>query len=92
MTTSNAGAPPAKPSAPVVEKSGLGPFDCVHAAIDTAGMVEIVTGATSVGQGMATVLAQICADELGIDYREVPAWCTARPTALPLVWAPLPRE
>src|SRR5262249_58891882 len=42
-----------------VEKSGLGPFDCVQAAIDTAGMVEIVTGATSVGQGMETVLAQI---------------------------------
>src|SRR6516162_4148820 len=54
-----------------VEKSGLGPFDCVHAAIDTAGIVEIVTGATSVGQGMETVLAQICADELGIDYRQV---------------------
>jgi carbon-monoxide dehydrogenase large subunit len=54
-----------------VEKSGLGPFDCVHAAMDTAGTVEIVTGATSVGQGMETVLAQICADELGIDYRQV---------------------
>jgi carbon-monoxide dehydrogenase large subunit/6-hydroxypseudooxynicotine dehydrogenase subunit gamma len=54
-----------------VEKSGLGPFDCVHAAIDTAGMVEIVSGATSVGQGMETVLAQICADELDIDYRHV---------------------
>ena len=54
-----------------VEKSGLGPFDCVHAAVDTAGTVEIVTGATSVGQGMETVLAQICADELGVDYRQV---------------------
>jgi CO/xanthine dehydrogenase Mo-binding subunit len=54
-----------------VEKSGLGPFDCVHASIDTAGSVEIVTGATSVGQGMETVLAQICADELGVDYRQV---------------------
>jgi carbon-monoxide dehydrogenase large subunit len=54
-----------------VEKSGLGPFDCVHAAIDSAGTVEIVTGATSVGQGMETVIAQICADELGIDYRQI---------------------
>ena len=54
-----------------VEKSGLGPFDCVHAAIDAAGTVEIVTGATSVGQGMETVLAQICADELGVDYRQI---------------------
>jgi aerobic carbon-monoxide dehydrogenase large subunit len=54
-----------------VEKSGLGPYDTVHAAIDTSGTVEIVTGATSVGQGMETVIAQICADELGIDYRKI---------------------
>jgi carbon-monoxide dehydrogenase large subunit len=54
-----------------VEKSGLGPYDGVHASIDTSGMVEIVTGATSVGQGMETVLAQICADALGVDYRQV---------------------
>jgi carbon-monoxide dehydrogenase large subunit/6-hydroxypseudooxynicotine dehydrogenase subunit gamma len=54
-----------------VEKSGLGPYDAVRASIDTAGTVEIVTGATSVGQGMETVLAQICADTLGVDYRRV---------------------
>ena len=54
-----------------VEKSGLGPFDIVRASIDTSGTVEIVTGATSVGQGMETVIAQICADALGVDYRRV---------------------
>ncbi len=54
-----------------VEKSGLGPYDAVRASIDTSGTVEIVTGATSVGQGMETVLAQICADTLGVDYRRV---------------------
>jgi carbon-monoxide dehydrogenase large subunit len=54
-----------------VEKSGLGPYDGVHASIDSSGTVEIVTGATSVGQGMETVLAQICADALGVDYRNV---------------------
>ncbi len=54
-----------------VEKSGLGPFDTVRASIDTGGTVEIVTGATSVGQGMETVIAQICADALGVDYRRV---------------------
>jgi aerobic carbon-monoxide dehydrogenase large subunit len=54
-----------------VEKSGLGPFDMVRASIDTGGNVEIVTGATSVGQGMETVIAQICADVLGVDYRRV---------------------
>ena len=54
-----------------VEKSGLGPYDTVHAWVDMSGTVEIVTGATSVGQGMETVIAQICADELGVDYRHI---------------------
>jgi aerobic carbon-monoxide dehydrogenase large subunit len=54
-----------------VEKSGLGPYDGVHATVDTGGIVEVVTGATSVGQGMETVIAQICADALGVDYRRV---------------------
>jgi aerobic carbon-monoxide dehydrogenase large subunit len=54
-----------------VEKSGLGPYDGVRATIDESGMVELVTGAASVGQGMETVIAQICADALGVDYRRV---------------------
>jgi aerobic carbon-monoxide dehydrogenase large subunit len=51
-----------------VEKSGLGPFDGVKVGVDGTGAVEVVTGAASVGQGMETVLAQICADALGVDY------------------------
>jgi CO/xanthine dehydrogenase Mo-binding subunit len=54
-----------------VEKSGLGPFECVHVSVDTDGAVELITGAASVGQGVETVLAQICADGLGVDYRRV---------------------
>jgi aerobic carbon-monoxide dehydrogenase large subunit len=54
-----------------VEKSGYGPYDGVQARIETDGTVEIVTGVTSVGQGVETVLAQICADALGVDYRQV---------------------
>jgi carbon-monoxide dehydrogenase large subunit/6-hydroxypseudooxynicotine dehydrogenase subunit gamma len=54
-----------------VEKSGLGPFDGVRVAVDTSGLVEVVTGAASVGQGVETVVAQICADALGVDYRRV---------------------
>ncbi len=34
-------------------------------------MVEVVTGAASLGQGIETVVAQICADTLGVDYRHV---------------------
>jgi aerobic carbon-monoxide dehydrogenase large subunit len=54
-----------------VEKSGLGPYDGVRVNVDHAGAVEVVTGAASVGQGVETVVAQICADALGVDYRGV---------------------
>jgi carbon-monoxide dehydrogenase large subunit len=54
-----------------VEKSGLGPFDGVRVTVDTSGAVEVVTGAASVGQGVETVIAQICADALGVDYQRV---------------------
>ena len=54
-----------------VEKSGLGPSDGVRISVDTTGSVELVSGAASVGQGMETVLAQICAEILSVDYRRV---------------------
>jgi CO/xanthine dehydrogenase Mo-binding subunit len=54
-----------------VEKSGLGPYDGVRVTIDTSGEVEVVTGVASVGQGVETVVAQICADALGVDYRQI---------------------
>jgi aerobic carbon-monoxide dehydrogenase large subunit len=54
-----------------VEKGGLGPLDGTRVSIDATGAVELVTGGSSVGQGIATAMAQICADTLGVDYRRV---------------------
>ncbi len=54
-----------------IEKSGLGPRDGVRVTVETTGAVEVVTGGSSVGQGFETVMAQICADALGVDYRRV---------------------
>ena len=54
-----------------VEKSGLGPFEDVQISIRVDGSVEVVTGAASVGQGIETVIAQICADDLDMDYRNI---------------------
>ena len=54
-----------------VEKSGLGPFDDVRVAIAPNGQVEVVTGAASIGQGVETVMAQICCDTLGVSYDAV---------------------
>jgi aerobic carbon-monoxide dehydrogenase large subunit len=49
-----------------VEKSGLGPFDDVRIVLHRDGTIEVITGAASLGQGIETAMAQICADRLGI--------------------------
>jgi CO/xanthine dehydrogenase Mo-binding subunit len=54
-----------------VEKSGLGPFDTVRIEVANDGAVEVITGVASLGQGVETAMAQICADALGIDYARV---------------------
>src|SRR5258708_12281608 len=56
-----------------VEKSGLGPSDGVSIAVDTSGRVEVVTGGASVGQGFETVVAQVAAETIGVDYRPLRA-------------------
>ena len=55
----------------MVEKTGLGPADGVRISVDTTGAVEVVTGSASVGQGVETVIAQICAETLGVDYKRI---------------------
>ncbi|MSP31625.1 MAG: xanthine dehydrogenase family protein molybdopterin-binding subunit [Pseudolabrys sp.] len=54
-----------------VEKSGLGPFDTVRIEIIPDGTIEVITGVASIGQGVETVIAQICADALGVDYANI---------------------
>jgi carbon-monoxide dehydrogenase large subunit len=54
-----------------VEKSGLGPADGVRIEVDGSGAVELITGGASLGQGFETVMAQVCAEILGTDYRRV---------------------
>ncbi|MBO0753367.1 MAG: molybdopterin-dependent oxidoreductase, partial [Bradyrhizobiaceae bacterium] len=54
-----------------VEKSGLGPTDGARIHVHSSGDVEVITGGASVGQGFETVIAQVCSERLGIDYRRV---------------------
>ncbi len=54
-----------------VEKSGLGPFDTVRVEIIPGGTIEVITGVASLGQGVETVVAQICADALGVNYSDI---------------------
>jgi CO/xanthine dehydrogenase Mo-binding subunit len=54
-----------------LEESGRGPTDNAKISIDGTGAVELITGGASLGQGFETVMAQICAEALGVDYRRV---------------------
>ena len=54
-----------------VEKSGLGPFEDARIALGHDGTVEVVTGAASIGQGVETVIAQICAEALGVGLARI---------------------
>jgi carbon-monoxide dehydrogenase large subunit len=49
-----------------VEDTGLGPYEGVRVEVLTSGEVLVETGASSQGQGHATVLAQTCAAHLGV--------------------------
>lgn len=54
-----------------VEPSGIGVSETSRIALETSGNVTLYTGAASVGQGVDTALAQICADTLGADIEDV---------------------
>jgi carbon-monoxide dehydrogenase large subunit/6-hydroxypseudooxynicotine dehydrogenase subunit gamma len=54
-----------------IEKSGLGPVDGAKVSVDPTGAVEVITGGASVGQGFETVMAQVCAEVLGVAYDKV---------------------
>jgi CO/xanthine dehydrogenase Mo-binding subunit len=49
-----------------IEPSGAGPFEMAKVTLGHDGRITVDTGATAVGQGLETTLAQICADGLGV--------------------------
>ncbi len=54
-----------------VEGTGIGPFEGARVTLDPAGRATVRTGACSQGQGHETVLAQVCADALGLDPERI---------------------
>lgn len=54
-----------------VEGTGLGPYEGAIVKVDSSGKVLLTTGATPQGQGHATTMAQIAAQELGIGVDEI---------------------
>ena len=50
-----------------MDKAGLGVYETGAVEIDTTGSVRVLIGGSSSGQGIETVMAQIAADELGVN-------------------------
>jgi carbon-monoxide dehydrogenase large subunit len=54
-----------------LEKSGGGGFERARVSVDERGRVRVAAGAATLGQGIETVLAQVTADQLGVDPADV---------------------
>jgi CO/xanthine dehydrogenase Mo-binding subunit len=54
-----------------VEGTGIGPYEGAHVRIEPSGTVYVATGLTTQGQGHYTTFAQIAAEALGCDPRDV---------------------
>jgi carbon-monoxide dehydrogenase large subunit len=50
-----------------LEKSGGGGFERARVSVDERGRVRVTAGGATLGQGIETVLAQVAADQLGVD-------------------------
>ena len=54
-----------------VEGTGFGPYEGGSVKVSSDGKVYVFSGAASQGQGQETALGQICADYLGVDFKNV---------------------
>lgn len=54
-----------------LEKTGIGPWESASVCVSGAPPIVVRTGATSLGQGIRTALAQIVAQELGVPSLDV---------------------
>ncbi len=54
-----------------IETTGVGPYEGARVTIESSGKVNAATGVGTQGQGHFTTFAQIVAEQLGVDVRDV---------------------
>ena len=54
-----------------VEGTGIGPYEGARVSVEPSGQVQVATGIGTQGQGHFTTLAQIVADQVGVDVTDV---------------------
>jgi carbon-monoxide dehydrogenase large subunit len=51
--------------------TGRGPFEFGGVRVSPTGRISVLTGAAAMGQGLATALAQICAEQFGVRAQDI---------------------
>jgi carbon-monoxide dehydrogenase large subunit len=54
-----------------IETTGVGPYEGARVTVEASGRVNVATGVGTQGQGHFTSFAQIVAEQLGVDVRDV---------------------
>ena len=54
-----------------VQMASAGPYESAEVRVDGAGKVAVISGAAPQGQGIGTALAQVVADQLGIEMDQI---------------------
>src|SRR5207247_9823785 len=54
-----------------IKGTGRGPFESGLVRVSNTGRVSVFAGAAAIGQGLGTILAQICAGELGLRAQDI---------------------
>jgi aerobic carbon-monoxide dehydrogenase large subunit len=54
-----------------IKGTGRGPFEFGGVRVSPTGQITVSTGAAAMGQGVATALAQICAEALGVGVEDI---------------------
>ena len=54
-----------------VEGTGIGPYEGARVQVQASGKVSVVTGVGTQGQGHMTSFAQVVADQVGVDVRNI---------------------
>jgi aerobic carbon-monoxide dehydrogenase large subunit len=54
-----------------IKGTGRGPFEFGNVRVSPTGRITVATGAAPMGQGLATALAQICAETFGVRAQDV---------------------
>ena len=56
---------------PFIETTGVGPYEGARVTVEASGKISVATGVGTQGQGHFTSFAQVVAEQIGVDVRDI---------------------